>query len=386
MENVRKQVDKLSEDLITLSEYILANPELGNQEFKAYKAHVDLLKQHDFTLIENYLGIETAFRAEFKSKIDGPTICFLSEYDALPEIGHGCGHNLLGATSTGAGIVLSKLMERLGGTIVVLGTPAEETRGAKVTMAEQGIFDSFDAAMMAHPSHKHYASGQSLAIEALAFTFHGKTAHAAASPEKGINALDAVINTFNHINALREHISADARIHGIIRNGGAAANIVPDLAIAEFYVRARTKSELTELVEKVKNCARGASLASGTSLEISNYEYAYDNLMTNQTLSNTYIKNLKTLGIPNVFESGKSYGSSDIGNVSHQCPTIHPYFSISESEIIAHTTEFRDATKQPYAYENMKIVISSLVLTAIDILTSETLLHQIKDEFNQSKA
>lgn len=385
IQKVSQLTEEIKTELIALNEYILNNPELGNEEMKACKAHVDLLKKHGFTVEENYLGIKTAFRAEFKSSTSGPTIGYLAEYDALPEIGHGCGHNILGTTSTGAGIVLSKILSSIGGKIVVFGTPAEETCGAKVDMTEKGAFDDIDVAMMAHPADHHYKSGDSLAMEAIEFTFKGKTAHAAACPEEGINALDAVINTFNNINALREHIKSTARVHGIIKEGGQAANIVPDLAIAQFYVRATTKTYLKELVEKVKNCATGASLAAGTELEIRNYEYSYDNLVTNQILSKIYCENLEKLGVEKIHEAKESYGSLDAGNVSHVCPTIHPYFSISQKPIVAHTTTFRDATNQPFAYENMVKTIGALTLTAVDVINNSDLLHTIQKEFKTTE-
>lgn len=378
-------IEELKNEFIQLSEYIYNNPEMGYEEVKSSKAHIELLKKHGFNVEEGYMGMKTAFRAEFASSKPGPTIGYLSEYDALPEIGHGCGHNLLGATSTGAGIVLSKLLNEVGGKVVVFGTPAEETSGAKVDMANKGAFDDIDVAMLAHPGDAHHKSGASLAMEAIQFTFKGKTAHAAAYPEKGINALDAVINTFNNINALREHIRSDARIHGVIVEGGKAANIVPDLAIAQFYVRATTKKYLEELSEKVKNCARGASLAAGTELEITNYEASYDNLVTNKTLSETYCKRLKDMGVTEIHEARQSFGSLDMGNVSHVCPSIHPYFKISDDEIIAHTREFASASTTPIAYENMCKTIGALVLTAIDVIKDKKLLEDIKKEFKTAE-
>ncbi|WP_432409355.1 M20 family metallopeptidase [Wukongibacter sp. M2B1] len=379
-EKVIKVIQEINDELIELNEYIYENPELGNKEYKSCKAHVDILREHGFDVEEKYLGIGTAFRATFDSGRSGPTIAYLSEYDALPMLGHGCGHNILGTTSTGAGIVLGKLISDIGGRVVVLGTPAEETDGAKVDMANRGTFDDIDVAMIAHPMDKHYRSGKSLAMEAIQFTFKGKSAHAAAYPEKGINALDAVINTFNNINALREHIRSDARVHGVIVEGGKAANIVPDLAIAQFYVRATSKKYLQELIVKIKNCAKGASLAAGTELEISNYEATYDNLVTNQILSKTYCNNLESMGVQNIYDRPDG-GSLDTGNVSHVCPTIHPYFSISNNDIVAHTKEFADASVMPFAYEEMKKTIGALVLTAIDVINNKELLKKIKEEF-----
>lgn len=374
------------DDLKELNQYIYNNPELGYEEFKSSKAHIDILKKYGFYVEEQYLGIKTAFKALYESEIQGPTICYLAEYDALPGIGHGCGHNLLGTTNTGAAIVLKHLLDEIGGKVVVFGTPAEETSGAKVIMVEKGAFKDIDIAMLAHPAPVYNKSGTSLALEPIQFTFKGKASHAASDPEKGINALDAVIMTFNSINALREHILPSARIHGVVTDGGKAANIVPDLATAQFYVRASTKAYLQELTEKVKNCARGAALATGTTLEISNYEFIYDDLVTNESLSNVFIENLKIQGVENPDKVKLSFGSLDMGNVSHVCPSIHPYFGIyGDESIAAHTEEFREATLTEKAYENMVITINALVKTGVEVIKDNDLLNKIKQEFYDSK-
>lgn len=376
-------ISDIKDELIELSEYIYNNPELGHEEFKSSKAHIDLLKKHNFNVKEGYLGLETAFKAEYKSQKEGPTIAYLAEYDALPSIGHGCGHNLLGTVSTGSGIVLSKLVNDIGGRVLVFGTPAEETSGAKVMMAEKGAFDDVDVAMMAHPDANFCESGVSLALEPIQFVFKGKSAHAASAPEKGINALDGVILTFNSINALREHILPTARIHGVIIEGGKAANIVPDLAIAQFYVRATTKEYLVELSEKVKSCAKAASLATGTQLEITHFEESYDNLVTNRTLSKKYNQNLIDMGVKKYNRSKDSFGSLDMGNVSHVCPAIHSYFGISENkDIIPHTKEFAQATITEEAYESMVKTIGTLVLTGLDVILDKEFLKEVKKEFH----
>lgn len=385
MDRVNDLANSIKDELIELSEYIFKNPELGYEEYKACNAHVELLKRHGFKVEEEYLGIKTAFRAVYDSGIDGPTIGYMSEYDALPEIGHGCGHNLLGATNTGAGIVLSKLLKDYKGKVVVFGTPAEETSGAKVEMSEKGAFNDVDIVIEVHPGSFHYKSGNSLALEAIQFKFIGKSAHAASYPEKGINALDAVINTFVGINALRQHILPSSRIHGIIIEGGKAANIVPELAIAQFYVRAATKTYLKELVEKVKNCARGAALAAGAELEISNYEAPYDNLVTNQTLSAVYCKRLMDAGVEHLEEPRKTFGSLDVGNVSQLVPTIHPFFGICSQDIPAHTREFAEATRTELAYDSMVKTLSAVVMTSLDVITDNELLHKIKEEFKSSE-
>lgn len=381
IKRVESVLDGIKNELIELSDFILKNPELGYEEVKACNAHIQLLKKYGFEVEQEYMNIKTAFKGTFFSGKEGPTIAYLAEYDALPGIGHGCGHNILGATSTGAGIVLSKLIKDLGGKVIVYGTPAEETSGSKVYMANNGSFDGVDIVMMAHPADKYYKSGKSLAMEAIQFTFKGKAAHAAVCPEEGINALDAVINTFNNINALREHVESVCRIHGIIIKGGEAANVVPELAVAQFYVRAPSKKYLKELTEKVKNCAKGASLATGTQLEISNYEASYDNLITNKTLSKIYNNMLKAAGVENICEPRECDGSVDAGNVSQVCPLIHPYFSISDEEIVEHTKGFAEATNKPKAYEEMMKTVKALVLTGIEVIRNPEVLNEIKNEF-----
>ena len=388
MEILNKLENKFSEifgDLKELNEYIYKNPELGRKEFKACEAHKNLLKKYGFEVEENYIEIPTAYLAKYSSGKKGIKIGYLAEYDALPEIGHGCGHNILGTTSIGAGILLKEYIDEFGGEVLIFGTPAEETFGAKVDMAEAGCFDDIDVAMISHPTGKnHEKSGTSQAMEALQFTFRGKTAHAAGDPYNGINALDGVIQFFNSVNALRQQTKDSARIHGIISNGGEAANIIPDLAVSNFYIREATTKEMLKLSERVKNCAKGAALATGTSLEIENYEYTFKHLVTNEKLSSIYTKNLELQGIKDIPMSDPT-GSSDCGDVSHHCPTIHTYFPISKCELTGHSIEFAKATITEEAYKGMKEAIFALVMTGKDILENENLLKEIKDEFNQMK-
>ena len=385
LNKLENKFNEIFEDLKELNEYIYKNPELGRKEFKACEAHKNLLKKYGFDIEENYIGIPTAYLAKYSSGKKGIKIGYLAEYDALPEIGHGCGHNILGTTSIGAGILLKEYIDEFGGEVLIFGTPAEETFGAKVDMAEAGCFDNIDVAMISHPTGKnHEKSGTSQAMEALQFTFRGKTAHAAGDPYNGINALDGVIQFFNSINALRQQTKTSARIHGIISNGGEAANIIPDLAVANFYVREATTKEMLKLSERVKNCAKGAALATGTSLEIENYEYTFKHLVTNEKLSSIYTKNLELQGIKDIPMSDPT-GSSDCGDVSHHCPTIHTYFPISKCELTGHSIEFAKATITEEAYQGMKEAIFALVMTGKDILSDPNLLKEIKDEFNQMK-
>lgn len=365
---------EIHKELCEISDFIYQNPELGNEEYKAVEKLTSFLQEHNFEIETEFLGIKTAFRATYDSNKEGPTIGYLCEYDALPEIGHGCGHNMIGAMSAGAGIILSKVLNEIGGKIIVYGTPAEETNGAKVIFAEQGVFDELDVAMMVHPSDKTIESGTSMALYPLQFTYTGKTAHAASCPQDGINALNSVIQLFNGIDALRQHVTPDVRIHGIITNGGVAANIVPDKAIAQFYFRASTKEILEDVLLKVKNIAQGAALMTGSKLEITRYELPNDNLKTNKSLSEAFSNNLRKLGVKDIYEA-KDTGSSDIGNVSHKTPTIHPYIGISNCNVTGHSVNMADATITPFAHERLLIGTLALAYTGYDVLMSKVNLN-----------
>ncbi|AUO12241.1 M20 family metallopeptidase [Priestia megaterium] len=384
---INETINKLQDTFYDVSKYIGQNPELGHEEFKACKALTDVLKEQGFTVEIGTCDLPTAFTAVYDSQKPGPSIGFMAEYDALPDLGHACGHNLIGTMSIAAGIGLSKAVTETGGKVYVYGTPAEETRGGKVTMAEQGIFNHLDVAMMVHPYYCHQKSGRSLAMDAIQFEFFGKSAHAAAAPHEGINALDGVLQTFNSINALRQHVKPDVRIHGVITEGGKAANVVPDYAVAQFYVRASTRAYVDEVTEKVKACANGAALATGTKLKISNYEFSYDDMQTNQTLSDVYTNNLVSLGVSeqSITEDQGDHGSLDMGNVSQVVPAIHPYIQICDDYFVCHTHEFREAALSEQGREAMILGAQTMALTGYDVLTNQTLLQKIKEEFNAVK-
>jgi len=358
----------IKERLADISDYIYNNPELGNEEYKAVEALTTFLKEHDFKVEASIAGMDTAFKATFDSGKPGMTIGYLCEYDALPKIGHGCGHNMIGVMSAGAGVVLSKVLHEIGGKVIVYGTPAEETNGGKVILAEAGIFDELDAAMIVHPDGETRASGSSSALYPIRFIYKGKTAHAASCPEKGINALNSVIQLFNGIDALRQHVTPDVRMHGIITKGGVAANIVPDEAIADFYFRASTKERVTEVVEKVKKIAEGAALMTGATLEMERYELPYDDLNTNETLSEMFNNNLRELGITDIKEAKATGGSSDIGNVSHVAPTIHPYIGITDCPIVGHSVEMANATTTSKAHDRLLIAALAMAYTGHDVI------------------
>lgn len=385
-QKINNFLDSNKQDFFDISTYIGENPELGHEEYKSSKILAERLKDYGFKVEMGICGLPTAFEAVYDSGMPGPVIGFMCEYDALPEIGHACGHNLIGTMGIAAGIASSKVLQETGGIVIVYGTPAEETKGGKVTMAEQGVFDKLDVAMMVHPLHSYVKSGSSLAMDAVQFEFFGKPAHAAANPEKGVNALDAVIQTFNGINALRQHVTSDTRIHGIIPEGGKAANVVPEYAVAQFYVRAKTRSYVNELVAKVKSIAEGAAMMTGASMQMSNYELSYDNMVTNEALSDIFTKQLIELGVDSreIVENRDGSGSLDMGNVSLVVPSIHPYIKICNELYSCHTTEFRDAALSQQGKEAMILGAKAMAATAYELLTNEDLLTKIKEEFEHA--
>lgn len=373
-----QEAKKLGPAVAELSDFIHDHPELGNEETRAAEKLTAFLANAGFQVERGLGSYPTAFRASFKASAPGPSIAYLCEYDALPEMGHGCGHCMIGSMSVGAAVALSRHLPC--GEILVFGTPAEETNGAKVELAKDGYFEGIAAAMILHPGEFTEVSGSSLAMDALEFAFTGKASHAAASPEKGINALDGAILLFNGINALRQHLPAGVKVHGIITEGGKAPNIVPERAVARFYVRALKRATLDEVVEKVKAIAQGAALMTGATLEIHNYELSYDDMNTNQVLSEAFNENLRRIGVTDIRMPEDGLGSIDMGNVSQKAPAIHPYIGIGAG-LVGHTPEFAAAVVTPRAHEALVEGVAALALTGYDVLTDEGLRGRIQQEF-----
>lgn len=391
MSNFKKKIDDtltlFAPRLKEIASYIGAHPELGHEEVLASSLLISELEALGYQVERDILGLKTAFIAEYRSSKTGPLIGLLAEYDALPELGHACGHHLICTMALGAAAGLKSIVDMTGGTIRVYGTPAEETKGAKIDMTAAGLFDDCDIAIMAHPYHCYEKSGSSMAMDALQFEFHGKAAHAAANPDKGINALDAVISLFNSVNALRQQTQTDARIHGIISHGGQAPNIIPEYAAAQFYVRSATRAYTDELARKVTACAEAAGIATSCKLTVSNYEYSYDELRTNEPLSEAFTANLISAGIPEEdIRSGHDNGSLDLGNVSLRCPVIHPYIKVVSEPYQLHTLEFRDAAQSAPAYDAMVFGAKMLAYTACDVLTDGDLQLKIRNSFDNTIA
>ena len=388
-EAIKKNVEDNKELYLSASHQIHANPEIGNEEFFASGLLSGILEKEGFEVERAVAGHETAFLARKKSDKPGPSIAFLAEYDALPGLGHGCGHNIIGTTSVAAAIALSKVIDETGGEAVVFGTPAEEggpNGSAKGSFVKHGLLEGIDAALMVHPSNHTRLTSSSLAVDPLDFEFIGKPAHAAASPEEGINALDAVIQLFNGINALRQQLKDDVRIHGIITHGGDAPNIIPEYAKARFFIRASTRTTLNEVTRKVKAVAEGAALATGAKLNVIAFQNEVDNLLLNKTYDQVFKEVIEDLGETVVEGDRDGIGSTDAGNISQVVPTIHPYIKIGADDLVAHTVPFREAAASVKGDEALITGAKGLALTAFQLVTDPELLKSIKQEFLERKA
>lgn len=388
-EIIAENVELNKELYLSASHDIHKRPEIGNEEFFASARLIKILEDEGFEVERAVAGHETSFVARKKSEKDGPSIAFLAEYDALPGLGHACGHNIIGTTSVAAAIALSKVLEETGGEAVVFGTPAEEggpNGSAKGSFVKHGLVEGIDAALMLHPSGQTRLTTFSLAVDPLDFEFIGKPAHAAASPHEGINALDAVIQLFNGINALRQQLTDDVRIHGIITHGGDAPNIIPEYAKARFFIRAATRSGLNEVTRRVKAVAEGAALATGAKLNIIAFQNEVDNLLLNDRYNEVFKTVIEELGETVATDERDGIGSTDAGNISQVVPTIHPYIKIGPDHLVAHTVPFREAAASPQGDEALLKGAKALALTALQLITDRELLTDIKAEFELRKA
>lgn len=380
-ERIAKEAQALHPRLIQISRAMHANPEIAFQEHEAMALLTNELEEHGFEVERGVAGLETAFVATYGS--GEPVVGILAEYDALPGLGHACGHNLIGTWAMGAGIALRRAIPDLQGTIKVIGTPAEEGGGGKVTMAEAGVFNGLSAAMMMHPRDTTYLDRGSLAVTPYTIEFHGKSAHASSSPETGINALDAMIQVFNSVNALRQAFKPNTRIHGIITHGGDAANIIPDYTAGKFLVRSADQEYQEELKQRFRNIVEAAALATGCTVEITE-GISYKQRVSNRVLVDTFRDNLTALGLD--YETppeGAGVGSSDIGDVSQLVPTIHPYLQICEKGIGNHTPEFAEASGSERADELTATGATLLAWTAADVLLRPELREQLVASFRE---
>lgn len=355
-------------DLVQLSEKLHANPEPAWKEYQSAHACAVLLGQYGFNVSENFVGLDTAFHASIGQ--GHRRIGIMAEYDALPEIGHACGHNLIAAMSIGAGIGLAELADDLDLTVEVFGTPAEEGKGGKVEMLDRGAFDGLDFAMMAHPAPVDVARADPFAVLHWEINFEGLASHAAAYPTQGKNAADAMTISEVAIGLLRQQLPSTVRIHGIVTKGGDIPNAIPHRTRGRWYVRAKTMQELAETAEKVKNCFNAGALASGCTVSIIEESKPYSDFIMDEVGLSHYISNAKVLGRELRTEGPETLmcqASTDFANVSHITRAIHPYIGVGSYPILNHQAEFAGACVGSIANRTLQDGAQALAWTGIDV-------------------
>ena len=377
------RIDALRPELERISRDIYSHPEIAYEERQAVGWLSEFLRKQGFSVEVGVADTPTAFVATRRNGT-GPTIAFLAEYDALRGLGHGCGHNLIAMASTGAGIALAEALDRFPGRVQVIGTPAEEGGGGKIRLIRGGIFQEVDAAMMFHPDTRTQVLHWALAVTHMLFEFTGRAAHASGDPEQGINALDAFVLAYNGISMLRQHIKEGSRLHGFLIEGGTAPNIVPERTRGEFLVRARDEAYMQELVQKVKNIFQAAALATGCSVKLSFEDDPYTDLRNNDVLARLFTQNLQRLGIdPVEGVPWQNAGSTDMGNVSHVVPALHPTLAIAPAEVPGHSQAFLEASGSLRGYQAMIDAAKALAMTGADLLGDPSLVDQAKAEFRR---
>lgn len=387
-EIILKEIDSEQESYKSISKYIWENPEIGYAEYKASSILMETLEKAGFEMEKGVLGLDTAFIATKKGLEGGPTVAIMSEYDALTGLGHACGHNLFSVSAVAAGVALSKVIGDIPGTIKVIGTPSEEglvpDSGSKAIMADNGIFDDVDAAMICHAEGRTIVRRILVASCTLEVTYIGKPAHAGGSPHEGINALEAGILAITSINANKQQFLPKVNVNTIITEGGVTENTIPDRCTLRISVRAEKSDTLLDVIKVIEDCTNAAALATRCKVEFKIDRKVYDDLVPSDTLSQSFQNALDELGVPYVEKEEASYGW-DAGNVSYVCPTIGPYIKIGPDNLIGHTEEFACASNSPEGYEGMIIAAKAMALTTLDFLTNEDLRENVKEEFKRTK-
>lgn len=380
-------IDSISAELISVSHAIHEHPELAFEEKFASELLTRTVQGHGMSVERGAYGVETAYSSEFGAA-GGPVMSILSEYDALPGVGHACGHNIIATIGLGAAIALSKLGTGLTGRVRYMGTPAEERGSGKEVMAQHGAFDGVDASMMVHPAGFDMTHMPAIALAEVEAVYHGRAAHASAMAFRGLNALDGLVTAYQSIAQLRQHIQQTERIHGIITEGGLAPNIVPERAAGRFYVRARDGIELAALKKRVQACFEAGALATGTRLELRWGRVDCLDLKTNWTLVGAYEANAKKLGRefidPSLLPPGLA-GSTDMGNISHRVPSIHPLIAVSPPSVVIHNAEFATYARSPKGDKAVIDGAKALAMTALDYFDSKAMRDAARAEFDKSR-
>ncbi|MDU3989053.1 MAG: M20 family metallopeptidase [Staphylococcus sp.] len=374
-------------DYVEISHRIHERPELGNEEIFASRTLIDQLRANDFEIETDIAGHATGFIATYQSEKEGPTIGYLAEYDALPGLGHACGHNIIGTASVLAGIALKQVIDHVGGKVVVLGCPAEEggeNGSAKASYVKAGVIDDIDIALMIHPGNETYPTINTLAVDVLDIKFYGKSAHASENADEALNALDAMISYFNGVAQLRQHIKKSHRVHGVILDGGKAANIIPDYTHARFYTRATTRKELDILTERVNQIARGAAIQTGCDYEFGPIQNGVNEFIKTPKLDELFEKYAIEVG-EEVSYDDFGFGSTDTGNVSHIVPTIHPHVKIGSRNLVGHTHRFREAAASVHGDQALIRGAKIIALMGLELIENKKLFDEVVDQHSQIK-
>jgi amidohydrolase len=383
--DITDQVDAMAPELIALSQRLYDHPETAYQEHKACRWLSAFIEKQGFAVKTAVGGVETAFTARSAEQPAAtPSIAFLAEYDALPKIGHGCGHNLIAGASIGAFIALHRAWPTRPGTVQLIGTPAEEGGGGKARLADAGVFDGVDFALMFHPGHANRLGGNSLGRIKAQVEFFGRTAHAAAAPEKGVNALDAMVGAYNNISFLRQQMPDIGRIHGVITSGGDAPNVIPDYTAGLFYIRSRERVYLKELFSRFEACCNGAAQATGCSVKITVLPPSLEPMKRNPPMERVWHANMERLGLEAFMGDGPT-GSTDLGNISQIMPVIQPYLKLCDEQVAAHTVEFAEATQSETGRTVLLNAAKLLAMTACDYLVSEAIQQDAAQAFETMK-
>ena len=374
-------------DYVEISHRIHERPELGNEEIFASRTLIDQLRANDFEIETDIAGHATGFIATYQSEKEGPTIGYLAEYDALPGLGHACGHNIIGTASVLAGVALKQVIDHVGGKVVVLGCPAEEggeNGSAKASYVKAGVIDDIDIALMIHPGNETYPTINTLAVDVLDIKFYGKSAHASENADEALNALDALISYFNGVAQLRQHIKKSHRVHGVILDGGKAANIIPDYTHARFYTRATTRKELDILTERVNQIARGAAIQTGCDYEFGPIQNGVNEFIITPKLDELFEKYAIVVG-EEVSYDDFGFGSTDTGNVSHIVPTIHPHVKIGSRNLVGHTHRFREAAASVHGDQALIRGAKIIALMGLELIENKKLFDEVVEQHSQIK-
>jgi amidohydrolase len=380
---VRDAVDARRDELLALSHAIHAKPELAFEEHEAAGRLVAALRGAGLAVEAGCYGVPTAFLAEFGPE-GAPCVALLAEYDALPGIGHACGHNLIATAAAGAGLALASLGARLPGRVRVLGTPAEEHGCGKEILARRGAFEGVDAALMIHPAGVNLVTMPCIAMAELEVAFHGQAAHAAAMPERGVNALDAMMLAYQAVAALRQHIRPTERVHGIVTDGGRAPNVVPDRTAGRFYARAADFQDLARLKSRVEACFRAGAVATGCELELAWGEADYRDILLNEPLASAFRRNAESLGrefFPIEKLPSGLQGSTDLGNVSYRLPAIHPMLAAAPVHVTIHNPEFAKWAASELGDAAALDGAKALAMTALDFFCDAQLRRRAREAF-----